>query len=544
MTAASHTEVTSQRTPNQSNEGPLALGIDLGTSGAKVGVFTIDGALLGSGYRPVSTIRSGGGSAEQDPQLVWQAIIDATADAITDAGGSAAAHRIAVVGVDSQYSSIVPIAADGTPTGPMITWMDSRGATHNKAIYEREPEAFMTWLDVHGIIPLPSGADSLAHILHLQHDRPEIHQRTTAYVEPMDYVTARLTGRVTATVCSSFMFLLTDNRMLTTLGWHPDLVRMSGIDASRLPTIISINEPVGTIAPGVAETLGLPRTAVVYPGVNDTQVGGVATGSLAVGARHAGISIGTTSVLIAGLGRKDLDVDHQLVSMPDPFGDHMLMAENGNGGKALDYVVNQLLLADDSLGNHRDPNVYDRLDATILSTTPGANGVLFLPWLGGAMAPVDDPLMRGGFLGVSLAATRADLVRATVEGIAHNLRWLLGPAETFCRRVFDHVVVGGGGARSAPWCQILADVMDRPVHQLADPAHANGRAAALFALARHDLIDVADIDSCMTIAAEFHPAEDVRSRYHDMHAQFVASYTATQPIAHALRASGRERLKG
>jgi len=518
---------------------PLGLGIDLGTSGPKVGVFAADGALLGHGTRRVVTTRQGGGSAEQDPELIWRAVVDATAEAIASAGGSAVAARIGVIGIDSQYSSVVPVAQDGTPTGPMITWMDSRGAVHNNAIYGREPDAFMTWLDVHGIVPLPSGADSLAHALHLQHDRPDLHARTAAFVEPMDYLAARLTGRVTATVCSAFMFLLTDNRRLDLLAWHPELVRMAGIDPTRLPPLLPMDEPIGTLTPGVAAELGLPANAVVYPGVNDTQVGGIATGAINPGATHAGICIGTTSVLIAGLGRKDLDIDHQLVSMPDPFGDHMLMAENGNGGKALDHVLSNMLLADDALGHHHDPHVYDRLDTTIASSQPGANGVLFLPWLGGAMAPVDDPRMRGGFLGVSLSTSRADLVRATVEGLAHNLRWLLGPAETFCRRSFDHVVFGGGGARSAAWSQILADVLDRPVHQLADPAHANGRAAALFALARHGVIDPASISARMPISARFSPDRVHRHRYGDMHEQFVASYEVTRPIAHALRAATR-----
>lgn len=525
--------------------GPCALGIDLGTSGPKVGVFAPDGTMLGHASRRVETVRSGGGAAEQDSEAVWTAVADAVREAVraakagTDGRRGIEAAEIVAVGVDSQYSSIVPVASDGTPTGPMVTWMDTRGAPHNQAIYEREPDAFFAWLDLHGIIPLPSGADSLAHLLHIQHDHPDVHERTAAYLEPMDYVTARLTGRPTATQCSAFMLLLTDNRTLDATDWHPDLVRMAGVDPSRLPPLVARHEPVGRLRPEVAADLGLDPRTVVYPGVNDTQIGGLATGAIAPGATHAGLCIGTTSVLIAALDRKDLDADHQLVSMPSPTGGYMLMAENGIGGKALDHVLHGLLAVDDALGDHHQADAHERVPALVAASAPGAGGVLFLPWLGGAMAPVDDPFMRGGFVGVTLGSTRADLVRATLEGLAHNLRWLLGPAEAFCGHPFEHVVFGGGGARSATWGQILADVLDRPIHRLADPAHVNGRAAALLALAHHGEVDLDEAAGRLAIDAVHEPDPAWRARYDGLHEQFVAAYAANQPVAHALRAAAR-----
>lgn len=519
----------------------LAIGIDLGTTGPKVGVFTAGGRLLGDATRKVPTVRPGGGAAEQDADAVWQAVVDATREAISAAvvGSGARVDRIVAVGVDSQYSSLVPVDSAGMPTAPMTTWMDGRGAPHNLEIYEREPDAFFAFLDIAGMIPLPSGSDSLAHLLHFQHDRPDVHARTAAYLEPMDYVTTRLTGRATASRCSAFMLLMVDNRPGAELVWHPDLVRMAGVDPSRLPPLVGLDEPVGTILPDVAKALGLApgldHGIPVFPGVNDTQIGGLATRS--VRGTSAGICIGTTSVLIAALDRKDVDADNQLAAMPNPLGGYMLMAENGNGGKVLDQVLTNLLCPDDALGAHLDPSVHDRIDGLVGASPPGAGGVLFLPWLGGAMSPVEDGQMRGGYLGLSMATRRADMVRATLEGLSHSLRWLRGPAEDFCGHPFDHITFSGGAARSSAWSQILADVLDRPVHQLADPSHANGRAAALFALSHLGVLDVDEIPNRMPVAAVHEPTSDpaIRSRYDAAHEQFVAAFHATQPIMHALR---------
>ena len=156
--------------------------------------------------------------------------------------------------------------------------------------------------------------------------------------------------------------------------------------------------------------------------------------------------------------------------MPSPLAGHYLVwAENGMAGKSVEHVLGELVHATDALGDHGSANPFAALNAALAATEPGANGVLFLPWLTGSFSPHADRSVRGGFLNLSLDARRIDLVRAAVEGTAHNLRWLLPFVEAFAGRAGDRIVFGGGAARSGMWAQIVADVLERPVDTLKAP---------------------------------------------------------------------------
>ena len=506
-----------------------ALGIDLGTSGPKVALLSAAGRLVAQATRRIETQFLPEGGAEQDAEKIWSLTVDAIRETVASAG--VPAEQIVAIGVDSQYSSIVPVDAEGRPAGPLIVWMDTRGAPHNRAIYKRHSEAFLRWLEVHGIMPLPSGNDCLAHMLHIQEDRPEIYERTAAFVEPMDYLTARFTGRVAANQCTAFMFLLVDNRKLGALEYHPDLVSMSGLDPSRLPELVPLHEPLGPLRADVAEELGLAAGTPVLPALNDTQSGALASGALA--SSNGGVSIGTTTVLYAGVDRKDTDGENQIVSMPGPLGDrYVVMAENGLGGKTLDHVLRAFVHTKDPLGDHRTDDPFDGLDAAVEQSAPGAGNVLFLPWLNGSAAPAGNGRARGGWLNVSLETTRPDLVRAVLEGVAMNLRWLVDPVEAFARHPLEEISFAGGAAKSAAWAQILADVLDRPVHRLIDPTHMNCRAMALLALYRLGRVGLEQV-RCPAREV-YKPRPQNREIYDRLFEQFLASYEQNRPVFDAL----------
>src|SRR5262249_31593915 len=147
---------------------------------------------------------------------------------------------------------------------------------------------------------------------------------------------------------------------------------------------------------------------------------------------RAGLSIGTTSVLVDAVDDFRVDLDHQLFSMPGPYGDRWVVcAENGLGGKVIEHVLVNVVYAMDELGDHRCDDPFAALDAVLAATEPGAQGVLFLPWLNGSLSPGGADGMRGGFVNMSLATDRRDMVRAVVEGVAHNVGWLLPHVERF-----------------------------------------------------------------------------------------------------------------
>jgi xylulokinase len=507
-----------------------ALGIDVGTTNVKVALVGPDGCTTGSAQRALTVTRAGE-RAEQDADGMWAALVDAVREVV--ASHPSAARDVHAVGVCSQYSSVVPIDDRARPLMPMLMWQDQRGTDHSLEIMTRDENAFFTFVERHGIPPVGGGL-SLAHILYVQHDRPDVHQRTTAYVEAMDYVTARLTGRVTATQHSTYMYQLCDNRSLDPPAYDDELVKLAGVDATRLPLLVPIDSSVGTMLPDAARELGLPESATVYAGTNDTATAAVATGAFTPG--RAGISIGTTSVLVDQVDAFRTDLEHQIFSMPAPYRDrYVVCAENGLGGKVLEHVLRNLIYAVDELGDHHAADPFAALDGALHATRAGAGGAMFLPWLGGATAPQGDNGMRGGFVNMSLETTRRDLVRAVVEGVAHNLRWLMRPVEEFTGQPIDEIALVGGAARSVAWCQILADVLDRPVVAVAAPDVAIARATAVLVLQRSGAWSRADLDREPTSGARhFEPDPEHRSLFSDRHGQFEAAYAALLPISEAL----------
>ncbi len=268
---------------------------------------------------------------------------------------------------------------------------------------------------------------------------------------------------------------------------------------------------MGELLPGVARELGLGEGAIVHGAMNDSHAGALATGAHVDG--RGGLMIGTTSVLLDTVDHKDLDADHEILSMPSPIpGLYLVWAENGISGRAVEHVLEHVVYANDALGDHLTDDHFRALDSVIRAVAPGSGKLLFLPWLSGSLSPEVKGSMRGAFLNLSLDTTRSQLVRAMVEGTAFNFGWLVPFVESFSGRSIDEVVFGGGAARSDGWAQILADILDRPVVTLVSPETAVARAVAL--CAAHGVAQVVgDVERLVETAQGFAPDPGRRSLY-------------------------------
>jgi len=526
-----------------SASGPSVLAIDLGTSGPKAAIVSLSGQILATARAPVETLHRPDDGAEQDPEQVWLAVKAACRSAIERS--ALPARDILGIICSSQYSSIVPVDAHGRPTMNMLLWLDKRGATQRlktTAGFPRRadsPLQLLRWLRVHGLPPIEGGM-SLTHMRYVRYARPEVYERTAKFLEPMDFVTMRLTGRATANQCTAFMFLATDNRRLGTTAYDRQLLRQSLIDGDRLPELVPLDAIVGTLLPEVAAELGLSPTTKVVTGVNDTQAGGM--GTAAFSGNHAAISVGSTSVMISHVSFKRTDVRHAILSMPSPVPDtYFVMAENGLAGGTLEHFLQNVVYARDQFGKLTANNHYEVLAQAVAQAAPGSGGLLFLPWMGGSIAPQAESRMRGGFLNLSARTTRSDMARAVLEGVAMNLRWLQGPVEKFARRSFSHFIYYGGGAESDAWSQIMADVLGRPVHQMRDPQYATCVGLGLLAFQRLGMIAFEDFVQRVPIRAVYEPNPAHRALYEDLSGQLVQAFKATRPIFRHLNRPGALR---
>ncbi len=526
-----------------------ALAIDLGTSGLKVGLVSLAGSVLWTTGAQLTTTLVPGGGAEQDAAEWWRLIRDACQSAL--ASGVVARDAVVAVSVTGQWASSVPVANDGTPVGPCVLWMDSRGARHARSrfggpISGYAPRALLTWVRRTGGAPSTSGADPIGHMLFLANERPEIDSAARWYLEPVDYVSMRFTGTACASPASMTAAWLTDNRRLDRLDYDADLVAMAGIDVAKLPPLRPTGAVVGAVADDVAADLGLGGDVAVITGTPDLHSAAAGTGTLDGSRCHLAIS--TTSWISCAVGYKKTDVIRQIASVPGVLPGSYLIANNHETAGAClqwlrDSVLGDVRVAGHAAGSGQRPG-FDVLTDLAAAAAPGCGGVLFTPWLAGERSPVDDRNARAGFHNLSLGTDTAALVRAVLEGVAYNNRWLHHAVERFVRRRLDPIRVLGGGAQSDLWCQIHADVMDRTIERVADPVHANLKGAAILAgLALGDLDPVA-ASELIPIAGTFRPNPAHRTRYDGLYAEFPRLYKTQKAMFSRLNGHHRARSSG
>jgi xylulokinase len=519
------------------NDAPHVLAIDLGTSGPKAAIINLNGEIVAKSRGHIDTLMLPEAGFEQDAMALWDVTRVACAAAIRESGLSR--ESIVALICSSQYSSIVPVDDRGHPIAPMVLWQDQRGDKKRLQQLPHFPKRVDTlfqklqWLRIHGLPPIGGGGDSLSHMRWFKYARPEIYARTYKFLEPMDFLTMRFSGRFTANQGTTMMMLVTDNRQLNVTGYSPSLLKYSQIDADKLPQLVPLDAVVGPVLPDVAQELGLSADTKVITGLNDTQSGGM--GTAAFTGKHAALSVGSSSVIITHVGFKRTDIAHAILSMPSPVaGTYFVMAENGLGGATLEYFLEKLIYADDHFGNLSEAGKFDLLSQAIADVPAGSDGVLFMPWMSGALAPRADANMRGGFLNLGMGTTRSHMARAVLEGVAMNLRWLLEPTRKFAKRKFSHFVYYGGGAESDAWSQIMADVLELPVHQMAQPQYATCLGAGLLAFERLGMLKLEEFEALIPIKRVYTPRPETKATYDALFEQFVAAFKHNRPIIQAL----------
>ena len=509
--------------------GPAASGwvlaVDLGTSGLKVGAVDETGEILASRQAELKTTFGDDGAVEQDATTWWVAIRAAVAELLTEP--DVRPDDLIAVGITGQYASTVPVDAAGDAVGPCMTWADDRGGRYSRAAFGGpaagyKPTAILPWLRYTGGAPSPGGADPSGHALFLRHERPETYARTAVLLEPVDYLGLRFTGRAAATPASMVASWLTDNRAGRPMQYVPSLVRRAGRDADRLPELLPSGSVLGGISATAAAQLGLPEGRPVVSGVPDLHAAYIASGAVHDYGAH--FTISTTSWVSCAVPFKKTDILHQMASVPGVRPGQYLMIDNHEtAGVCLQWIRDGVIAHPTGFSDGWSPS-YDDLVALAAAAEPGSGGVIFTPWLRGERSPVDDRTLRAAFLNVSLTTDRADLVRAVLEGVAYNLRWLLEVADKFAGRRLEPLRVLGGGAQSDLWCQIHADVLGRRVERVADPAVAQLRGAALYALVGLGRIDLDDVPGLVPTAQGFDPDPVAAAVYAPLYAEFTHVY--------------------
>jgi xylulokinase len=511
------------------------LAIDLGTSGPKVALFSTQGELVGSEFEEIQLFLLPDGGAEQSPGEWWETIQKATKRLL--ARGLVPNEEIIVIAFTGQWSGTVAVDEEGNALSNAIIWMDSRGAPYIQEIV-KDPvkiqgyglRKLWKWIQLTGGVPATAGKDPIAHILFLKHVHPEIYDRTYKFLEPMDYLGFLLTGHMATSFDSITLHWLTDNRDIRNITYDNDLIRLSTIDRVKLPDLKPSNSILGMLRPEIAREWGLRENIQVIIGSPD--IHSSAIGSGAVGDYETHLYIGTSSWLTCHVPFKKTDLLHNLAALPSAIpGRYLLTDEQECAGICLQFLRDNILFHHDGLAAGAKPrNVYQIFDEIASQAPAGSDKLIFTPWLYGERAPVDDRFVRGGFFNQSLQTTREHMVRAVFEGVAYNSRWLLKYVEQFIKRRVDALNMVGGGAKSNIWCQIHADVLNRPIRQVKDPVEVNVRGAALLASAALGYLRYEKIASRVPIQETYIPNPAHRKIYNELFEEFIEIYRSNRKI--------------
>ncbi len=511
------------------------LAVDLGTSGCKSALVSISGKVVGWEFQatPLHILPNGG--AEQTPGDWWNAFL-ATAKKLIDKN-LVPVQDILAVCCSTQGEGTIAVDRDGKALMNAVLWMDMRGAKNLKQLTEGwvnvegyNPLKLLRWINLTGGAPSVTGTDPAAHMLLIRDEFPEVYAKTYKFLNVLDYMNLRLTGRFVATPDSILTSWVTDNRDSAHVAYHEGLLRDCGIAPDKFPEIVPCDALIGELKPDVAQAVGLKPGVKVVAGSID--VTAAAIGSGAVRDFEAHLYIGTSSWIAAHVPFKKTDIFSATASVPCAIaGKFLLIATQTTAGGNLNYLRDQILYhQDELLREGRASDVYKLMDKIAERVPAGSNGVIYTPWIYGERAPVEDHHVRAALFNLSLENSREDVIRAFMEGVAFNTNWLLAPVEKFLGRKLTAMNFVGGGANSDVWCQIFADVMNLTIRQVKDPIQANAVGSAFMAAVGLGMMRYDEVPQKIDVKAVYEPQPAHRDVYDRQFKEFVEFYKATKGI--------------
>lgn len=448
----------------------LVLALDASTTACKALAFDQAGRVRVEARAPIDLRHPSAGAWEQDAEQWWTAALAAIRSLTAELGVKTAALR--AMCVTHQRETFVVADEQGRPLRPALTWMDTRC----RSDVERAVGAlgFGRLHELSGKPPCTT--PSFYKLLGLLRTEPEL---AAGPVRPLDvhaFLAWRLTGRYATSLGSADPLGLVDMR---SRAWAPELCELAGLTPAALPELLAPGALLGTMLPTVAASCGLPAGLPLVAGLGDGQA--AALGAGIVGPRVAYLNLGTAIVC----GVTVPDYRHALgyrTLFGGVPGSYLLESDLQGGTYTLDWLCERLLgwkLDGEPDQRRPAPAVLAQLEREASGLAPGAEGLLLVPYWNGVMDPYWDADAAGVVLGWSGAHGPPHLYRAVLEGIALEERLKLQGLEQGAGPIVELVVLGGG-ARSALWCQILADVLGRPVVRAAT-AEATALGAAMLA---------------------------------------------------------------
>jgi len=488
------------------------IGIDSSTTATKALLMDAGGTLVAIGRASYDFETPHPLWSEQSPELWWEAAVAAIQSALSE--GRVDGNAIAGIGLTGQMHGLVLLDSAGEVLRPSILWNDQRTQAECDEIREK--------VGAEALIRI-TGNDALTgftapKILWVKNHEPEIYEQTAHVLLPKDYVRYRLTGEYAVDRAGGSGTILFD---LAARDWSPRVVDALGISPDWLPPTYEGTSVTGTITDEVAALTGLRAGTPVVAGGGDQAANGVGVGAVSPGV--VAMSVGTSGVVFAATDRPIIEPQGRLHAfchaVPDMW-----------------HLMGVMLSAAGSYKWFHDAfapeAAYEALNEGARAVAPGADGLIFLPYLTGERTPYPDPLARGAFVGLTVRHQLGHLARAVMEGVTFGLR---DSVELMANEIdLGEVRVSGGGASSDLWLQIIADVLNRPVRMVGTAESAAHGAAMLAAVGAGEFSTVEEAcDAAVEVGPAIEPAASA-DRYDAAYGVYRSLYPALRDPFHRL----------
>ena len=483
------------------------IGIDLGTSAVKTLLMDSEGSVLNIVSRDYPLEFPKPGWSQQNPEDWRGAVFDCIPKLLEGFDPS----KVAGVGVGGQMHGLVVLDERDGVIRPAILWNDGRTAKETDYLNNEIGKAQLSeWTG-----NIAFAGFTAPKLLWMRENEPENFKKIKKIMLPKDYMVYMLTG-VHSTDCSdaSGMLLLdVKNRK-----WSKPMLDLCGIAIGQMPKLFESYEPVGTLKPDVAKTLGLPESVTVCAGAGDNAAAAVGTGT--VGDGRCNISVGTSgTVFISSRGFR-VDGNNALHAFAHADGSYHLMGCMLSAGSCSKWWMEDILSSKD----------YASLESPITDDKLGRNHVYFLPYLMGERSPHNDPAARGTFIGMTMDTTRADMTQAVLEGVAFAIRDSVEIAKSLGISITRSKICGGG-AKSPLWRKMFANVLNMEIDTIKSEEGPGLGGAMLAAVACGEYASVGEIaEKFVKVDKTINPDPEIAARYEEQYRKFAAIYPAVKEL--------------
>jgi len=427
----------------------LILAHDLGTTGNKATLFDENGCLIASDFFGYETYFPDSLSVEQNPEDYWEAVTISTRRLIEKSGFNP--EEIAVVSFSGQMMGALPIGADGKPLYRILIWADRRGVKEVNWVKEKITEDQIYEITGHRLSP----NYSMAKILWLKNNQPEVYKNTKYFLMAKDYIVYRLTGNYASDYSDASGTNLFD---LVKESWSDEILDAVQIDPTKLPPLYSSSEVVGEITSEAAIDIGLvPGTPVVIGG-GDGPCAAAGAGVVREGQAYNYLGSSSWIALASKSpfydeGKRNFTFHHL------PKGVFMPTGTMQAAGGSYQWCRDAICEREKALANELGLSPYDLMNLEASKIPAGSENLLFLPYLLGERAPWWNPHARGTFIGLTACHRKPHLIRAVLEGVSFNLRIILDAFREQGIKI-ENIRIIGGGARGTFWAQILSSMFN------------------------------------------------------------------------------------